>query len=197
MESVRVFQNEDFDFLNKMLVFDEEADPALQFLPGYGTPADLWPCTEANANANFAFFDESFNTNFCFSQENTNIGPYSDNYGAYFPHLSQETPQFCDSNLIMSDIPESMRFCEMDRPNNTPQFFPGDHVMHDAVNLKVEMRNAELTDLGLKRKFEVPRQPEAVLNAENPKKKCRVPRDVSVDSRKCFFLLFYKYSINV
>lgn len=179
MESVGVFQNEDCDFLNKMLMIDEEANSAFQFLPGFGTPSDLWPCSEANANANFTFFDENFNTNFCFSQENTNISTYSNNYGACFPHLSQETPQYCDSNLVMSDIPESMHFCEMDGPTNTlPQFFPSDHVMHDIMNLKVEMGNEELTDLGIKRKFEVPQQPEAVVNVENPKKKCRVPRDI-------------------
>ncbi|KAK1366911.1 putative ROOT HAIR DEFECTIVE 6-LIKE 2 [Heracleum sosnowskyi] len=181
MESVGVFQNEDCDFLNKMLMIDEEADSAFQFLPGFGTPSDIWPCTEANANANFAFLNGNFDTNFCFSQENTNTSStYSNNYNsACFPYLSQETPQFCDSNLVMSDIPESMRFWVMDEPNNTlPQFFPSDHVMHDVVNLKVEMGNAELTELGMKRKFEVPQQPEAVVNVENPKKKCRVPRDI-------------------
>ncbi|KAL8096234.1 uncharacterized protein LOC141692084 [Apium graveolens] len=179
MESVGVFQNEDFDFLNKMLLMNEEADSAFQFLPGFGTPADLWPCTEGNANANFSFFDENFDTSFCFSQENTNISTYGNNYNACFSHPSQETPQFCDSNVVMSDIPESMRFCVMDGPNNAlPQFFPSDHVMHDVANLKVEMGNAESTDLGIKRKFEVPQQAEAVVHVENPKKKCRVPRDI-------------------
>lgn len=163
---------------------------ALQvYIEVYVKQIDHWPCTEANATANYAFFDENFGPDFCFSQENTNISTYSDNgYSACFPYPSQETPQFCDSNLVMGDIPESMRFRVMDGPNNAlAQFFPSDHVMHDVVNLNVEMGNAEPADLGTKRKFEVPQQPEAVVNIENPKKKCRVPRDVSIN------LTFYSF----
>lgn len=178
MEPVGVFLKEEWDSLNKMFTGNEEADFALQFLQ----------CPNGEANANEAGYDqetlfyssENFNTNFYLSQESANSTTSASNYSVCFPTQSHENSHFCDSNLntMLND-----NFYVMDAQINTlTQFFPNHHDMQDVICLKEEMGNdslgnADNTDLGLKRKFEVPQQPETF--EDHPKKKSRVPRDVS------------------
>lgn len=192
MESMGVLQHEDCEFLSKMCSNDKEADFTFQFWEGFGNPADFLPANEAhvNANANFAGFDEylyssseNFNTSFYHSQDNTNISTSINTYSACFPNVYHESPQFCDTNIVpaMNDISKSMNIFLMDEENNAlANFLPNGQCMQDVVTSEVGMGITGVTNVGTEAKFEVLQQPETVAIVENnPKKRCRIPRDVS------------------
>lgn len=182
MESMGVLQQEDCEFFSKMFANDEEADFTFQFWKSFGNSAD-------NVNANFTGFDknlysssENFNNSFYHSQDNTNISTCN-NYSACFPSVYPESPQFCGSNIIpvINDISKPINIFLMDEENNAlANFLPNDQYMQDVATSEVGMGITGVTDIGTETNFEVLQQPETVAIVENnPKKRCRIPRDVS------------------
>lgn len=205
MEHVGVFLKEDWDSLNKMFTMSNtivdiqaETDFAMQFLQ--------CPSGEANANddntSNFdqeSFFYSSQNYNpniFYLSQESPNSTTTTStlsNYTLSFPTQSHLSDHSINLHPMMNDdvSDQSMSFYVTDDTIIT-QFFPDNHVMQDVVSPKDEgghidtMANGDNTDLSLKRKFQMPQEPQTVED-QHPKKRSRVPKDVST-MPKCFHI---------
>ncbi|KAL8127001.1 uncharacterized protein LOC141719791 [Apium graveolens] len=182
MESMGVLQHEDCDFLSKMFANDEEADFTFQFWKGFGNSTN-----EANVDANFTGFDENlffssenFDTSFYNSQDNASFSTCN-NYSACLSNVNHENPQVYGSNIIpaMNDISKSMDIFLVDEENNAlANFLPNDQYMQDVVTSGVGMGVTAVTEVGTATKVEVLQQPETVAIVENnPKKRCRIPRD--------------------
>lgn len=186
MESAGVLLKEEWEYSPFSKIFsndDEETDCMLHFLQNFGTPSDFLATGEAT-HGNVAMFEEDAlfynssenpNPNFYLSQEIT--ADSSTSASNYSTSVCFEPNHFSNFNyltpLTMNEmIPHEF----LDPASRDEQNFNLNglgNVMQDNVD------GRSSTDLVIKRKFEEPRQSEAVKDNTNPKKKSRIPRYVS------------------
>lgn len=195
MDSVLLKEEWEYNSLTKMFSGDdEEADCMLHFMQNFGTPSDFLSTGEATRNV--AVFEEdalfysseNANSNFYLSQDITDSRTSATNFSTgsvgfpnYFSNISYLTPEMMNEMMPHEFVAHDGRDYNMNAL--------GDVVQDNAMCLKEEIADGRSTDLvSIKRKFEDPELSEAVkenrVNAaassdQNPKKKTRVPRDVS------------------
>lgn len=185
MESVRVLLKEEWEYnsLSKMFSNDEveEADCMLHFLQNFGAPSDFLATGEAT-HGNVAMFEDAHfyssenpNPNLYLSQELTaDSSSSASNYSTSvcFPNQFSNL-NYLTTPLMMNEMIPHEFFDPATRDEQNFNMNALGNVMQDNAD------GRDITDLVIKRKFEEPQQSEAVKDNTNPKKKSRIPRDVS------------------
>lgn len=185
MESVGVLLKEEWEYnsLSKMFSGDEdqEADCMLHFFQNFGTPSDFLATGEAT-HGNVAMFEEDShfyssenpNPNFYLSQDLTaDSSTSASNYSTSvcFPNQFSNFNNYLTPLMMNEMIPhESFDLATRDEQNFN---------LNALGNVMKDNADGSSTDLVIKRKFEESQQSEAVKDNTNPKKKSRIPRDVS------------------